>query len=324
MSWTAPRTWVAGEIVTASIMNSAVRDNLRYLKGLDGIPTIESGLTIDNTDGDERLLLPLLSTAECSTVLNTEGEVAFDEQTHRAKYYDGSAIGSVVTTIDVDDTPADSATTDPISSNWAYDHVAAADPHTGYVLESLATAQSDILYSTAANTWAALAKGTALQVLRMNSGATAPEWTAGESAVEIVYKSAGETVNNSITLQNDDDLLFAVGANEKWHFFLYLIYTSSAVADFKFAFTVPATGALQRITAGLVGALTGETGVLTEQDGTAVLTLAGAGAYRVLLAWYRYSGGNAGNIQLQWAQDTQEVSDTIVSNGSHIIAFKLA
>lgn len=28
MSWTAPRTWVTGEVVTASIMNAHVRDNL--------------------------------------------------------------------------------------------------------------------------------------------------------------------------------------------------------------------------------------------------------------------------------------------------------
>jgi hypothetical protein len=37
---------------------------------------------------------------------------------------------------DVDDTPVDGETDDPISSNWAYDHVAAADPHTGYQKES--------------------------------------------------------------------------------------------------------------------------------------------------------------------------------------------
>jgi hypothetical protein len=36
----------------------------------------------------------------------------------------------------VDDTPVDGATKVPISSNYMYDHVAAADPHTGYVLES--------------------------------------------------------------------------------------------------------------------------------------------------------------------------------------------
>ena len=38
------------------------------------------------------------------------------------------------------------------------------------------TTAGDILYATAARTLARLAKGTANQVLRMNSGATAPEW----------------------------------------------------------------------------------------------------------------------------------------------------
>jgi len=38
------------------------------------------------------------------------------------------------------------------------------------------TTGGDILYASAANTPARLAKGTALQVLQMNSGASAPEW----------------------------------------------------------------------------------------------------------------------------------------------------
>lgn len=34
MAWTAPRTWVVGEVVTASIMNTHVRDNLTALRDL--------------------------------------------------------------------------------------------------------------------------------------------------------------------------------------------------------------------------------------------------------------------------------------------------
>jgi len=52
MAWTAPRDWVADEVVTAAIMNSAVRDNLRYLKGLDGAITFEDDIvTSNNVDG---------------------------------------------------------------------------------------------------------------------------------------------------------------------------------------------------------------------------------------------------------------------------------
>ena len=42
----------------------------------------------------------------------------------------------------------------------------------------LSIVQGDVIYGTGTDTWARLAKGTASQVLSMNSGATAPEWAA--------------------------------------------------------------------------------------------------------------------------------------------------
>lgn len=169
MAWTLPRTWVTGEIVTASLMNTHVRDNLRYSKGLDGVPTIESGLVIDNTDGDEYLKLPLLSTAESSTVLATEGKVAFDEQTHTPKYYNGSAVK------DIGDHGSLGGLTD--------------DDHTQYQKESLLTTAGDVPYATGNATWARLGIGTSLQWLRTNAGATAPEWVSGA----VVSKIKAET-----------------------------------------------------------------------------------------------------------------------------------
>jgi len=165
MGWTAPRDWTVGETVTEDMMDTHVKNNLRYLKGLDGVPTIESGLTIDNTDGDERLLLPLLTTAQCGTVLNAEGEVAFDSQTHQMKEWDGTAVRALISEADVDDTPVNGATTVPVSSNWAYD------------FQQTLTTAGDIAYATAAGTWTRLGIGTAGQYLRTNAGTTAPEWT---------------------------------------------------------------------------------------------------------------------------------------------------
>jgi len=165
MSWTNPRTWRVGEIVTKAIMDLHVKDNLRYLKGLDGVPTIQSGLIIDNTDGDEYLKLPLLSTAEAATVLNVAGEVAYDEATNRIKMY-GTTLNSVVTTADVDDVPVDAAATDPISSNWAYD------------FQQTLTAAGDIPYATAAGVWDNLPVGTIGHILSVAAGGAAPEWRA--------------------------------------------------------------------------------------------------------------------------------------------------
>lgn len=46
MAWTAPRTWVVGEIVTASLMNTDIRDNLNYLKGVSGTISLDSGISV--------------------------------------------------------------------------------------------------------------------------------------------------------------------------------------------------------------------------------------------------------------------------------------
>tara|TARA_R100000781_G_scaffold96143_1_gene60211 strand:+ start:92 stop:967 length:876 start_codon:yes stop_codon:yes gene_type:complete len=43
----------------------------------------------------------------------------------------------------------------------------------------LSIVQGDVIYGTGTDAWARLAKGTADQVLTMNSGATAPEWQTG-------------------------------------------------------------------------------------------------------------------------------------------------
>lgn len=47
MAWTAPRTWTTGELVTAAMMNSHVRDNLLFLStfGVEGPDQDINGFT---------------------------------------------------------------------------------------------------------------------------------------------------------------------------------------------------------------------------------------------------------------------------------------
>ena len=51
------------------------------------------------------------------------------------------------------------------------------------------------------------------------------------------------TVNNSTALQDDDDLTFAIAANETWHVRMPLIVTTNTAADFKLMIDVPAAAA---------------------------------------------------------------------------------
>ena len=166
MAWSLLAIPGAATVATIAGWATKVVNNFRYLKGIDGVVTTQSGLEIDNSLGTEYLKLPSLSTAETATVLTSEGQVAFDETTHQIKLYNGTAVKAVISEADVDDTPVNGADTVPISSNWAFDFI-----------NELTTA-GDLPYATAAGVWHKLGIGTVGQVLRTNAAQDAPEWAA--------------------------------------------------------------------------------------------------------------------------------------------------
>lgn len=49
MAWTTPRTWVTGELVTASLLNTHVRDNLNYTKEIGYAKEVTGTLSFTNT-----------------------------------------------------------------------------------------------------------------------------------------------------------------------------------------------------------------------------------------------------------------------------------
>lgn len=70
-------------------------------------------------------------------------------------------------------------------------------------LEGLSLAAGDILYATAADTVQRLAIGTASQVLQVNAGATAPEWTTLSTSPYVLHETLTTT---SGTTQVSDDI----------------------------------------------------------------------------------------------------------------------
>jgi len=155
-------------------------------------------------------------------------------------------------------------------------------------------------------------------------------WNADHSGIITTPKTADETVNNSNTLQNDDDLLFAIGTVGTWAFRIVLFYHGNAAQDIKFAITVPAAATLcWSMGAGLWqinDIWVSSNVIITSGSGVATHTIAaGEGSARacVLNGWVK-SGGTAGNVQLQWAQLTAAANDTIVMEESYLIAHQLA
>lgn len=130
-----------------------------------------------------------------------------------------------------------------------------------------------------------------------------------------VRKTANETVNNSTTLQNDDELAIAVEANLTYDFDCELIYNSGATPDLKFGWTYPS--GLTMFYA--VYAAGGGTFLGYNEIETSVPAVDGAGAaVGVLLKGTVFVSATAGTLQLQWAQQTLNASNTIVQTGSYI------
>jgi len=126
-----------------------------------------------------------------------------------------------------------------------------------------------------------------------------------------VRKTADETVNNSTTLQNDDQLAVSVDANVTYWLSMRLIMNSGVTPDFKMLFTFPA---------GLTMTLhnmepTPAISVPYDQTVTAAVSGTGADA-TIQVEGLVLVSSTAGILQLQWAQNTLNASNTIVRANS--------
>ena len=140
----------------------------------------------------------------------------------------------------------------------------------------------------------------------------------GIGQAKVVRKTADETVNNSTTLQDDDVLKWTVAANEVWAFEFFLRVSSEATPDFKAGWTVPsgASMAWARVVAAPAELNAGE---------TLLVATFGGGIYdSVFCRGVVVNGANAGTVQLQWAQNTADASNTQALANSWIIAHRLA
>lgn len=147
-------------------------------------------------------------------------------------------------------------------------------------------------------------------------------FSTGAGAIAMVhgaeYKTADESVNNSTTLQNDDHLAWAVGANEIWAFRAFLYFTiASGDPGVKTAFTVPAASSGYRSRVLMSGAtyIQNTLADLTTSDGAAPTSVT---LLIVRLEGVYIGGANAGTVQLQWAQNSAVASNLTLKLGSYI------
>lgn len=115
-----------------------------------------------------------------------------------------------------------------------------------------------------------------------------------------------QLTSNSTTFQNVTGMAVLLAANEVWRFSMTLIFISTVAADFKFQFTVPAGATLFFATGSFIlGGIPTQAGSV----GASISTPADGLAGNVAIEIYGtvINGANAGNLQLQAAQNTATV-----------------
>ncbi|MBI4010091.1 MAG: hypothetical protein HY361_02775 [Candidatus Aenigmarchaeota archaeon] len=150
--------------------------------------------------------------------------------------------------------------------------------------------------------------------------------TAGGGGVtsKIVRKSINESVVNSATLQDDDELKFSVGANEVWTFDMYLLFNASFTPSIKWQFTVPSGTALEGTWFGTNAPGSVSNAVWFFNNNQEQNTQGQTNDVLLKIYGVVVAGGTAGNIQFQWAQNTATTRGTAVLQNSAIIATRIA
>lgn len=142
--------------------------------------------------------------------------------------------------------------------------------------------------------------------------------------------SSDITVNASTTLVDATGVDVALDADSLYILDGYISYVSGATPDIKFAWTIPAgmTGhwAMYMQTSSATASV-GSIDARHATSFTTALAAAGSGSFSSRMAClpraYLDTAGTAGTLQLQFAQNTSDASDTIVKAGSWIRALKV-
>jgi hypothetical protein len=199
------------------------------------------------------------------------------------------------------------------------------------VTNSMATAidaKGDLVPGTGADTFARLAVGANGTVLTADStAATGLAWATPSAGATIksVRKSSDQTVTSSTTLVNDNQLKFAAAANETYIFEAWLYtYAADATPDIKVTFTSPAASTLFWSSSQVIFLANGSTTLTVVAPSATVGDFFVDSNLRVVQLFGTVANGaNAGDIQLQWAQNTSSANGTTVRAGSYIYGIKV-
>jgi hypothetical protein len=155
------------------------------------------------------------------------------------------------------------------------------------------------------------------------AGATGATGPAGSVFDYKLRKTSDESVSSSTTLQNDDVLKIALAASDAVEFSAVMFVSStSATPDFKMTFTVPSGASVRWFAEWFDGVLYQSSSIVTASGTTANFAVAANTLGMVKLTGIVVNGSTAGDLQLQWAQNTSNGTSVTVQQRSFLLGSK--
>lgn len=221
----------------------------------------------------------------------------------------------------------------PTAVKSAYDLASTANTAAGTaqttanaaIPKSTVTTSGDVIYATGSSAVTRLGIGSTGQVLTVAAGV--PSWAtaAAGATIKSVRKSANQSVTSSTTVINDTHLKFAVAANETYIFQLFLwTYAADGTPDIKLTCTGPSGSTVSWSSSQVIFNAAGSTTLtVVSASGVTADLFVDANERGIQLYGTIANGANAGDLQLQWAQNTSSANSTTVKAGSYIFGIKV-
>lgn len=140
--------------------------------------------------------------------------------------------------------------------------------------------------------------------------------SSGQMEYKTLRKQKTQTVNNSTTLVDDDTFSFWVRAGEIWQWDLDLILVSQTTSDFKIGITFPSGSIVSWHWQGFTEA-NAHSSFFLDNVGPGVIPGLSVNQLRYpAVKGAIFPVTTPGLLQIQWAQNTAQVHDTQVLQGS--------
>lgn len=224
-------------------------------------------------------------------------------------------------------TPVPTVTTGDLFTAANYNAYVSANFAAG--VPDIFTTAGDMAYGTAADVATRLGIGTALQLLRTNAGATAPEWTTiGVPKMgRVVTDQIVDSGSTGTTLVNGTNMTQAVAASESWlAIWFFQVTFAIGTGGIKLSVGTPTTPTLFFADGHLINSNALSTVTAITTGGTSMYANTSPGtAFSTGIFWASLTNaGNAGNLALQFAQNAAHADDTTLKAGSIMIAIRTA